>query len=295
MKGTIGAIIAGIIIFGSAIGVMACTERIPAGYVGVVYSMNGGVQEDVLTQGWKFVGPTKKVTKYSVATEQLYMSSDKREGSSDNDSFDVICRDGKMNVDLEMSYSFDAEQVDEVYTRYRGMSGENIIHNIVRGKIKTYTNEITSKYSVLEAHMEKKSELNREITEHLRKKLSEFGVIVESANLTQTRVDAAIEQAITERSKAAQELEAEKQKSAKAKVEAERLQIETQAQADKKKIEAQAEADAMLVKAKAEAEANKLLQQSLTKELIELERIKAWDGKYPQFMGEGINPIMNMN
>lgn len=269
-KSMIGAIIAGVLVLGGAAGTFICIERIPAGYVGVQYSMNGGVQDEILPQGWHLISPTKKVTEYSVATEQLYMQRDEKKDSS----FDVIARDGKMNVDFEMSYSFDADKVPDLYSRYRGMSGEDIINNIVIGKIKTLVNEVTSQYSVLEAHMEKKGELNRAITEHLKKSLAEFGVVVESANLTQTRVDSTIEAAITERSKAAQELEAEKQKKEKAIVEAER-----------KKVEAQGEADAQLIKAQGEARANEELQKSITSEMVEYKKIEKWDGKLPTVSG----------
>lgn len=263
-KRIIGAGVAAAILIGGTIFGLISMERIKPGYVGVVYSMNGGIQDKVITQGWKFIGPGKKVTQYSIATEQLYLSADEKEGSKDNDSFDVMCKDGKLNVDLEMSYSFDAEKVPDVFTRYRGMDGQDVIDNIVRGKIKTYVNEVTSQFTVLEAHMEKKGELNRAITEHLKNMLAEFGVTVESANITRTQPDAAVEAAIVERSKAAQELEAEKQRQEKAKLEAET-----------KKISAQGEADAALIKAQGEAAANEALQKSITDELIRMTEAEA--------------------
>lgn len=277
-KGTIGAIITGALIVGAGAGTLICTEKVPAGYVGVVYSMNGGIEDEVLSQGWHIVGPTKKVTTYSIATEQLYMSADAKEGSKEDDSFDVVCRDGKMNVDFEMSYSFDADKINELFTRYRGMSGEDVINNIVRGKVKTFTNEVTSQYSVLEAHMEKKGEINKKLTERLKEGLSEYGVNIESATLSQTRVDQTIEAAITERSKASQELEAEKQRKEKAELEAET-----------KKIQAQGEADAALIKAQGEANANRALQESITPELIEMKRIEKWNGSNAQTVVNGVD------
>ena len=76
----IGAIISGVaIVAGLGLGITGI-EKIAPGYVGVVYSVNGGVQDDILTQGWKWVGPGKKVIKYSVATEQMYLSADEKDG-----------------------------------------------------------------------------------------------------------------------------------------------------------------------------------------------------------------------
>lgn len=281
----IGAILVGATLIGGTVFGILSMERIKPGYVGVVYSMNGGVQNEVLTQGWKFIGPTKKVVQYSVATEQLYMSADKKEGSKENDSFDIICKDGKLNVDFEMSYSFDADSVPDVFTRYRGMSGEDVIDNIVRGKIKTYINEVTSQFSVLEAHLEKKGELNRAITQHLKDSLANFGVTVESANLTRTTPDASVEEAITKRSAAAQELEAETLKQEQAKKEAET-----------KKIKAQGEAEAKIIAAEAEAEANRKLQESLTPELLKKIELEKWNGSHATTVVNGESTaVVNTN
>lgn len=262
--GKIGAILAGLVIVVGAVSVAICTEKVPAGYVGVQYSMSGGISDEVLNQGWHIVSPTKKVSLYSVATEQLFMSADEKEGSKDDDSFDVVCKDGVLNVDFEMSYSFDAEKVPNIFSRYRGMSGDDIINNVIRGKVKTYTNEVTSQFTVLEAHMEKKGELNRMLTEHLRNMLADFGVEVESATLSRTTASAEVEASITKRTTTAQELEAEKQKQEKVALEAET-----------KRIQAQGEADALLIKAQAEAEANKLLEESISDNLIRMKEAEA--------------------
>lgn len=48
MKGKIGAIILGIVMVFCLIACIVCLEKIPAGYVGVVYNMNGGVDGEVL-------------------------------------------------------------------------------------------------------------------------------------------------------------------------------------------------------------------------------------------------------
>ena len=278
----IGASVVGLgLILGVGTGLF-CVEKIPAGYVGVQYSMNGGVSDEILTQGWHIISPTKKVTRYSVATEQLYMSADEREGSKTNEAFDVACSDGKMNVDFEMSYNFDSQKVPELYSRYRGLSGEDIINNIVRGKIKTYVNEVTSQYTVMDAYLTNRAKLNTDITAKLQEKLGEYGITVESATLSRTEPEEAIKVAITERSKAAQELEAEKQKKDRAEVEAER-----------KKVEAKGEADAMLIKAQGEADANKAIQQSLTPELIQMKEIEKWNGsKATTIVGEGSTAVV---
>ena len=48
---------------------------------------------------------------------------------------------------------------------------------------------------------------------------------------------------------------------------------------------AEAEAEAIIIAAKAQAEANKLLSQSITPELIEMQKYEKWDGKLPTVSG----------
>lgn len=59
-KGFIGAIVLAVILFGGVILGLMCTERIPAGYVGVVYNMNGGVDGEVLQQGCTLSLPPRR-------------------------------------------------------------------------------------------------------------------------------------------------------------------------------------------------------------------------------------------
>ena len=262
-KGKALIIIIPLLIIALILGVM-CIEKIPRGYVGSIYSISGGTSDEVLTEGWHMVAPNKKVTEYSVATEQLLMTKDERDGSEDNESFSATCKDGVLNVDLEMSYHFNAEDIPTIAKRYRGLSGESIVNTRIKSKVHTYVNEVTSQYTVLEAYMDKKSELNTELTAHLKKELAAYGVVVESATLPRTEPDKAIKQAITERSKKAQEVEAAKQEQEKQKI-----------LAQTKKIKAQGEAEAAVAKAKGEAEANRMIANSMTPELLKKMEMEA--------------------
>lgn len=260
----LGAIIVGATLILGGIGTFILTERIPTGYVGVQYSMAEGVSEELLTEGWHIVSPTRKVTLYSVATETFVMSADEREGSKENDSFDITCSDGTMNVDFEMQYTYLPENVTKVFKKYRGVDGNAVISSNLRSKIKTIVNEVLSDYTVLEAHLENKTEINKILTETLRERLNDYGIYVESATLPTTRVSKEVQVSIENRTKKSQELEAEKQEQEKAKLEAET-----------KLIKAQADADANLIKAQAEADANRVLSESITENLIKMKEAEA--------------------
>lgn len=256
-------IIAIIVIVTLIMGIM-CIEKIPRGHVASIYSIRGGTSDEVLTEGWHLVAPTKKITEYSIATEQLLLTQDERDGSRSDESFNATCKDGVLNVDLEMSYHFEADNIPTIARKYRGLSGADIVDSIIKSKVKTYVNEVTSEYTILEAYMDKKSELNQELTVHLKEALDPFGIVVESATIPRAEPDDAIKSAITERSKKAQEVEAAKQEQEKQKI-----------LAETKIIEAQGEADAAIARAEGEAESNRLISESLTPELLKQMELEA--------------------
>lgn len=85
-----------------------------------------------------------------------------------------------------------------------------------------------------------------------------------------------------------------------AQLEYERQQIENQkaiekaeAEAKVKLTQAQANADALMIEAEAEAEANKLLEESLTPNILQNEMIEKWDGELPKVTG-GANTLLDI-
>ena len=273
---------------------LACTVRIDPGYSGIQYSLNNGIKGEVLNQGLHFKSPFMKVTSYSVATTQGNLSKDRKEGSKDDESFMIATSDGKtVEVDLEYSYHFDVEDLPSTFTQFKGQSGEEIETTFMRGKLKTYTNDVSSKFSVLDIYGEKRTELNAAILEYTRDKFAEFGIVIDSINLSRIELDEQTAKAIQDKINKQQELESLKVEAQKAEVEAEKLLVQKQADVDAKILEAEAEAEAIRIKAEAEAEANRLISESLTSELLQLEQINKWNGDVPQVQGNS-TPIIDL-
>lgn len=154
-KGFIGAIVLAVVLFGGVILGLMCTERIPAGYVGVVYNMNGGVDGEVLQQGWHLVSPTKKVTTYSIGIEQSYLTAENKGDSPNDESFNIPTSDGKtVRVNLEFSYRFDEERVSETFTMFKGKSGEEIKNTFIKPKIVAWT-QIEAQTAKVQAEKDK--------------------------------------------------------------------------------------------------------------------------------------------
>ena len=296
-KGLLGAIILGVIIFGVLICGLLCLKRVPAGYVGVVYNMNGGVDGEILTQGWHIVSPTKKVTTYSIGIEQSYLTEAKKGDSPNDESFNIPTSDGKtVRVDLEFSYKFDAERVAETFVLFKGMSGEQVKTSFIKPKIVAWTQEVSANHPVTDIFGDKRTQINAELDVYLREKFEPYGIIIDTVNFTNISVDEETAAAIQKKVTAQQELElaeieaktalvqAEKEKKV-ALMQAEKDKEVAQIEAEKILVAAEAEAEAVRIAAEAEAEANKKIAESLTPELLEKIKYEKWSGNLPNIMG----------
>ena len=294
-SGKIGAIILAAILILGLIMCITCLERVPAGYVGVVYSMNGGVEGDVLTQGYHLVAPGKKVTNYSIGIEQSYLTASDKGDSKDDESFNIPTSDGKtVRVDLEFSYRFDAERVAETFTMFKGRSGENIKDTFIKPKIIAWTQEVSAHYPVTDIFGDKRTEINTELDSYLKAKFDPYGIIIDTVNFTNISVDDETAAAIQKKVNAQQELELANIEAETAKIQAEKDKEVAEIKAQEKIVAAEADAEATRIAAEAEAEANAKIAASLTPNLIEKIKYENWNGVMPMVTG-GNTPIIDVS
>lgn len=265
-KGLIGGFLAAIVIIVALFSAVLCLERIPTGYVGVVYSMNGGVQDEVLTQGWHLVAPTKKVKEFTIGNEQLVLSKDARDGSEGDDSFSVATADNaNIDISFQMSYRYDAERVVDTYKNFKGMDGAAIVNSRVRTVLKAKISEITTDRSMMDLYSGNRNEINTALTEFLNAELhKQFGIEVIDASIIDVHPDAQLQQTIADRVTALQ-----KKQQAEAEQETIKVQNET------KILQAQAEAQAKQIAAEAEAKANATIAASITDPLLKKMEMEA--------------------
>lgn len=304
-KGKIGAIFTGVVIFALIVTAISMFEKVPAGYVGIVYSMNGGVSDEVLTQGWHMVSPTKEVTLYSIGIEQSYLTAGSEGDSRDDDSFEVPTSDGKgLTVDLTFTYRYDSERVTNLFTRFKGQSGKEVRDSFIKPNIISWTKEITAKYPVTEILGEERANLNIALSEYIKEKFEPYGIIVENVSLINIDADGETRASVQRKVNAQQELELAQieQKTANVQAQKDKEVALIKAEQDKEtaainaeqaKIKAEGEAEAKKIKAEAEADANRKIADSLTPELIEKAKIDKWNGDVPAVSGNS-TPIVSI-
>lgn len=285
-SGYVGGILLAIALIVGLVLVFACTTRIPAGYVGVVYNMNGGVDGEILPQGWHVVAPTKKVTTYSIGLEQSYLVSGDKGDSKNDESFKCPTSDGKsVTVELEFSYRFDEDRVSNTFITFKGKNGETIKDTFIKPKVSAWTQEITALYPVTDIFGDKRTDINAHLDEYLREKFDQYGILIDTVNFTNIEVDPETAAAIQKKVNAQQELELANIEAQTAQVQANKDKQVATIAAQTAVIEANAEADVLRIAAEAEADANRKIAASLTPELIEKIKYEQWNGELPTVSG----------
>ncbi|MCY9388892.1 prohibitin family protein [Bacillus haynesii] len=228
-------------------------EKIPNGYVGVVYSPNGGVKSETLDQGWHLVGLFDKVTRYPVRMQTV-----------NNQDIQVATSDGKnISMDIAYNYVVQPDKVVELFNKFGAVDIESIENSYLKTRLWDAARKSISKYSVIDTYGQKSSDAAAEIQKTFADDMKGLGFVIDDLTLGVPKPDKATQEAIDARVKSSQELE--------------RTQTElkiAEAEAKKKKIEAQGI-----------AEYNEIIKKSMSDEMIKYQWIQKWDGKMPKATG----------
>lgn len=267
MKKDIAIAVSAVLAVVVAVFCIICLTRIKVGYVGVVYSAKG-VEQKTLTQGWHWLSPLKHVKQFPVSQQQIVFSDDPSDYNTDEHAdwhIDAPANGGMVGINLTVNYNFLPDRVVSLYEKFNGMDGEAIVEGRVQNSIIAYVKEVTPRFSVMDIYSDKKSEVNKAITDYLNEKLStEYGINVSSALIIDVELDSALQEKVRAKEQAKQDAEI-----------AELAKQTAEAQAETNRVIAESEAAVKIIEAEAEAKANKTIAESITPELIQMKEAEA--------------------
>jgi regulator of protease activity HflC (stomatin/prohibitin superfamily) len=195
-------------------------------------------------------------------------------------------------VDVSLSYAIEPLKAPDFYVKYRVADMEMFTHGILRDVVRNSLNEVASTYVVEDIYGEKKAEFLHKVQLMIEQKMAPVGVGVQQFGfIGAPRVPTVIATAITAKAQAIQQAERARNELAT-----------TQAEAAKKIAEAEGDAKSLVTRAQGEADANRIRQNSLTPQLLELRRIEnnralidKWNGQLPTVQtGQGGGMILQL-
>lgn len=238
--------------------------NIPANNVGIIFNpFNGGIQSEVLNEGFKTKSPFAKV--YKINTEvQEYTFNDLSVQTSDSQY--VVAQ-------MQLQVRVDKNQAFEFFKKYGGKNLKDI-QSIISNTTQQKLEQVTTKYNIMEMLGEKRNNIINETLSLIKEELLKDGILVERVVLIDTDAGEAIEQSIANEAVAKKNAEA----------------------AEYNKQKAQLEGEAKVIEAQKQQEANNALQESLSKEILTQKFIEKWNGVLPTTtLGEDIISMFNLN
>lgn len=235
-----------------------------ANTVGIMYnSFKGGVQDEILGEGFRWKSPFDKVYKVSTEVQEFQF-----------EQISVQTNDSQyVNTILQLQVRIDKEKAFEYFKKYGGKK-LNDIKTILSNTTQKQLEKVTTQYNIMEVLGEKRDEIVNKTLDGIKAELLNDGILVERIILVDTDAGEKIEQAI--------------QNEASAKKEAETAKY--------LKEKAELEGDAKVIEAQKEKEANELKQKTLTNEILTEKMIEKWNGTLPTTMlGQDILSTFNIN
>jgi regulator of protease activity HflC (stomatin/prohibitin superfamily) len=283
-----------LVLFGT---VLVRVTRIEAGHVGVQINLAGqqrGASEIPVRTGWVVYSPlSTQIIEFPTYVQTVKWTKDLSEGHPINEEMGFNSKEGmEIFVDVSLSYAIDPTKAPDFYVKYRVNDMDTFTHGILRDIVRNSLNEVASTYVVEDIYGEKKAEFLGKVQAKIEQKTAPVGVNVQQFGfIGAPRVPSVIATAITAKAQAIQQAERARNELAT-----------TQAEAAKKIAEAEGDAKSMVTRAQGEADANRIRQNSLTPQLLELRRIEnnrvmidKWNGQLPTVQsGQGSGMILQL-
>jgi regulator of protease activity HflC (stomatin/prohibitin superfamily) len=266
---------------------MQSCSTVPAGNVGIKFHLLGsdkGVDYDVLSPGRYWIGINEKLYLFPTQHQTMIWTDDEREGSPNDEHFDFQSKKGlQLKGNFALEYHMRPDDVPYIFETYK-KGADEVSRIILRNVMRDAINKSASYFTAAEIFGEKKMEFMDSVTVNVKRLAASKRFVIDNVYLLGNIVPPrSVVDALNAKVKA-REIAQQKQNEL------------VQVQADAAKAVAKARGDSLsaVVRAAGKAKANKLLNASLTPNLIKYYQVERWDGVLPKVNGSGMIPIVDM-
>jgi NAD kinase len=243
-----------------------------------------GVQDYPAQVGWVTYNPvSSSVFEYPTFTQTAVWTRNLNEGKNVNEEITFTNRDQMLiAADINLSYHLESTKVPAFYVKFRSDDLDHFTHGFLRNLARDIFNEHAGRYEIAQI-MGDNATFLAEVRQSLQEQVRDIGVTIDQFGIIGApRPPQAVIDAINAKVHATQ-LAIQKQNEL----------VQVQADMAKEREKTDTYARNTLTLAEAQAKSNRLLNDSLTGNLIELKRLEKWNGILPQVSG-GATPFINL-
>jgi regulator of protease activity HflC (stomatin/prohibitin superfamily) len=249
-------------------------ERIDTGYVGIKVDNvgdNKGNSRIEYTRGWVFYNSwLSRIYEFPIHQQHI-----------DYEENIVITKGGfQATIKPSFNYSINPGNVDNMFQNLR-VGVKEMEQGWLKNAIISSVNDVANLFTV-DSIFNHRAEFEAAIISECNKRVSKWFTV--SQLRTNIVPPPAITKAIEEKTKAVQEAQAAYQR-----------KLVAEAEAQEKMAIARGDSAKAVITAAGQAQSNKLLQQSLTQELVQKMWIEKWNGALPTYqLGSGNGVMLNL-
>jgi regulator of protease activity HflC (stomatin/prohibitin superfamily) len=242
-----------------------------------------GIEHKPYSTGYQFYGPGSDMIVYPVHNVNYAWTKDSREGSEHDEGFEFPINGGlTIGVDLGIEFAVNPALAWKTYSEYP-YDLDELRQIVIRKGINDALNHYGPGVDIDRFVNGGINDIMNKVNAEVKAKFAPDGIIIKSVSLINApRYPEAVKNSITSKIGATQKA-----------IQRENELRETEAQAKKVVAQAQGAAKAKMAEADGIAYYNKKAQENLTPLLIQMEKIKRWNGVQPTYVGGG-TPIIDL-
>lgn len=255
-----------------------------------ILSTNGKYQDQALLPGLHFIIPL--IQKVYVVDTKVRIINYATRMEANSGSSGILTKPAvtvldkrslPVGIELTVQYRLNSQFAAQTISNWGFSWEDKIINPVVRDVVRN----VIGKYDA-EALTQMRNELGKEIEAAISEKVNNLKnspAVLQSVQLRDIILPAKVKEQIERVQIAKQEVQKAEQDVQRVKQEALKRAAEAQGVAEQARIEAKGKADAVTIEAKAQAQANKIIAESLTTKLLELQQIQV-QGKFNDALRE---------
>lgn len=287
-KRIIAGVAAGVFV-ASVAALQVFTERVPAGYRGVIVNLYGsdkGVSDQSVGVGRYLLGFNK----------ELYLFPTFLQNYSWTDSQSILMQTSEglqISTDAGITYRINPDNVVKVFTKYR-LGIKEITNTFLHNMVRDAMNAVSSKMSIEQIYGADKDKFIKRVNDIVKKEAAINGIEVDKIYLIGSlRLPDSVVYSINAKIEATQNALKVENEVQTSKAEAQKQIVQAKAAAEREIIEAEANAKRIMLNAESQAKANRILAESLTPEFVKYQTVLKWNGALPLYSGAG-TPFINL-
>lgn len=238
---------------------------IPAGSVGVVFNIFGGVKDGVMGEGYHFVLPgVERVTVYEARLQELTLSRVGENGQNIDESIHARSQEGlEIAADITVQFSVIPNEAAKLHKEL----GPKYIDTAIRPQVRSKVRDAVGQFNAADLISTQRTQLEALITERLSKEFQKNHIELRNVLLRELRIPESVAKVIEEKQTAEQQVAIEKNRKQQSEISAQRKVIEAEGEAKAAVARAEGEAKALSLRGKALKENPEIIQLTMAEKL----------------------------